>query len=127
MSWPKGAGKQPGGRDGPRQDAAQAAGAAAGAGGIGEAAPAFMLRNLLEHIEFQETRIEQVCAEIEERMGPYQEHVLRGPLPPNRGQARNKRAVIAVAHAILVVVYHCLKDGTIYPGSERQLLPGDRP
>ena len=155
----------------------------------------FMLRNLLEHIEFLEARLEQVCAEIEERMRPFENALrllrdipgvgrrvaesilaevgcdmsywpthqhfaswarlcpgnnesagkrrstsigsghssLRGTLVEaalaaartkntyfaalyRRIAARrgNKRAVIAIAHAILVVVYHCLQNGVIY-------------
>jgi len=35
----------------------------------------------------------------------------RGAVPPTRQGARDEKAIVAVAHSIVVIAYHVLRDG----------------
>lgn len=44
-----------------------------------------------------------------------------------RRKDADNRAIVAVAHSILVIVYHLLRDGTMYQDLGGRLLPATRP
>jgi transposase len=74
----------------------------------------FMLRRQLLHVDFLEGQIEDLCREIEERMRPFQTayyHALYRRLAARRGP---KRAIVAVAHALLTAIYYMLRDGVVH-------------
>ncbi len=98
----------------------------------------FLLRELLDHHYFVESKMQRIEQEVAERLGPFQSEVARlctipgvdrvtawGLLAeiglsmkqfPDALAARrgSKRATIAVAHKLLVIAYHILRDGTCY-------------
>src|SRR5439155_276355 len=53
----------------------------------------FLLRELLDHLYFVESKMRRIEQEVEERLGPFQS---------------------AVAHNLLVIAYYILRDGTCY-------------
>ena len=74
----------------------------------------FLLRELLDHLYFVECKMQRIEQEIAWAVSRKKNNYLAALSHRLAARRGRKRAVIAVAHNLLVIAYYILRDGTCY-------------
>jgi hypothetical protein len=67
---------------------------------------------LLAQMQALERQVTELTAEIQQRVACHEALISGSAVPPRPEPARGAEAIMAVAHALLTIIFHLIRDGS---------------